>query len=878
MTDSIKKRKEIITEMEDLPYGDGVMVLPNAALVREIQKHHMVECMTLDTLAEKIFAMIEEYKDYRLISSKTQEFIIKHLLGTYGDVLKYFLPLKDKQGFAKELLGLFTELRRCGVRDAVELQQSLEAWGDNDAKDNDIKGNNVKEKHVNVPSNKNADVCQFFSLYVEYLKKHNLYDLEGRYMLVLEALRENRVELPYKKIRMSDFDILNPLEEEFAHKLGLCNTGEYDVPGEVKLDLPQWQKTEFRYYASHRDEIVGIYQEIKDKVQRGAQYGEFLIVVNRLQDFPGARHLADKMGIPVTAPRTDKVSQHPIMKLMHEKLGTGSKVEEFVANLQKFLGDDNTRKEFGAKYAKQEIDLLELKNYLAVTSKLQQILQGLRETAKACDFMNENLTAEKFWEYLEDATENESYTIMQGDENGVMLTTFVSAVGFPHKYLYVAGLNEEEFPQKFRENWIYSDAERKCFRFSMGIGLPVAMAHYQEALYMFSRMLIMGQEEVVFSYAKADSMDKSTYVDMLKRQLCKDGQEITEQDLRAGNYHRVINIVEDATMLQELAKVDELRQDEASVFNGNLTMDFGDKPIEMNCSKLKTFADCPFKYLVQEIWHLDLSYDSDAAIDSLDQGNFVHKVIARYFEEVQPNEVPDEKEALLKICAEEVQALLSDEKKKYKDYVGNDKKLFDSEIKELTEKILEWYGKDKSERKVTMRSFANEKAFGKNEEGGIELFTGLDHRVLFNGRIDHIDEITMEDKSKRYYVTDYKIGTVPGGECNVQVPIYIRALALEHPDCLIGGSYFGFKNMKRGGYYPDRYTPLKGMIDKEDDKRTKKSEPTYREIFKERENNATFYDNVRTKLNELIGGKFSPKSGNCDYCPLNSICRKVEVK
>jgi len=857
MTDSIKRREEIIAEMEGLPYGDGVILLPNAALVREVRKQHMVECMTLDTLAEKMFAKIKDYKDYSAISRKTQEFIIRHLLGKYGDALHYFYPLKDKQGFAKELLGLFTEMRRCGVRDAEELKKSLEVWQKNDK---------------NAPLIKNADVCQFFSLYVGYLKQKNLYDLEGRYMLVIEALNQNRVEIPYKKIRISDFDILNPLEEEFACKLGLCNLGEYAIPGEVQFDLPQWQHTEFRYYASHRDEIVGIYQQIMDKVQKGARYGEFLVVVNRLQDFPGARHLADQLGIPVTIPRTDKVSQHPLMKILREKFGTGSKVEEFVANLQEFLGDENMRKELGTWYANQQIDLLELKNYFAVTSKLQQILQGMQETSRACEFMNENLTAEKFWEYLEDAVENESYTIMQGDEQGVMLTTFVSAVGFPHKYLYVAGLNEEEFPQKFRENWIYSDVERKSFRFSMGIELPVAMVHYREALYMFFRMLTMGQEEAVFSWTKADSMDKSTYVDMLEQQLTKVGQKIIKQDLRAGNYHSVINVTEDKAMLQELAGVNALRQDGASVFNGNLTMNWGDDPIEMNSSKLKTYADCPFKYLVENIWNLKVSYDADAAIESLDQGNFIHNIIARYFEEAQ-GRVADEKVALLKICEEEALALLADESKKYKDYLGNDRKLFDSEIKELTEKILEWYISDKSERRPQMRSFANEMSFG-----GIELFTGLDHRVLFNGRIDHIDEITMGDGSKRYYVTDYKIGSVPNGDSNVQVPIYIKALALEHPDCLIGGSYFGFKDMGRAAYYPDGRTALKNMIDNEDDKRTKKSDPTYREKFRDKEVKFGLEDKVRTKLNALIGGKFAPeKSKKCDYCSLSSICRKGEV-
>ena len=858
MSSVINVREEKIALIEGLPYGKGALILPNAALQREIQKRHMVECLTMDTLAEKLFDTIGEYKGYRALSNRAQEFIIRHLLDKYGDALLYFAPLKDKKGFARELLALFTEFRRAGIWDGEDLKKCLDKWQENDE---------------DAPRQKNSDICQFFHLYIRYLQEKNLYDLEGRYMLVIEALKQGRVQVPYEKLVMSDFDLLNPLEEELAFRLGLCNRGEYGVPEKVEFVLPK--KTEFRYYASHQDEIVGIYQEIGEKVRSGAKYGDFLIVVNRLQDFPGARHLADRLGIPVTIPRTDKVSQHPIMQGLEENLGSGATVAEYVANLQNYLQNEDAKKALGRQYVKGTIDLVELKNYFAVAARLGQVLQGLVETARVCPFMDENLTGGKFWQYLEDALENESYTITQGDEDGVMLTTFVSAIGFPHKYLYVAGLNEEEFPSKFRENWIYSDRERKCFRSDMGIELPVVMTHYREAGYLFAKMLAMGQEEVYFSWTRADNMDRSAYVDMLEQKLQQEGQQVAEKDLRAGNYHRVLNITEDEALLRDLSRCDEERSRPDSSFNGYIGMDWGSEPIRMNSSKLKTYVECPFRYLVQYIWNREISYDAETAIDSLDKGNFVHRVIARYFDELQPQGLANEQEGLLRICAAEAQALLQDDEKRYKDYRGKELKLFEEEIRELTEKLVEWYHYEKGERQANMQNLANEKPFGNNREGGVELFAGLPHKVVFAGRIDHIDEIRMQDGSRRYYVTDYKTGALPGGEANVQIPIYIQALALEHPDALIGGSYFGFKEMVREKFYPAPRTKLQDLCVKKDDYRSKKKDFSFAEKFREQEKKFDLDGKVRPKLEELIKGNFAPGGKNiCRYCPIKSVCRK----
>ena len=201
------EREDYCGKLQNQEYGKSILVLPNCTLIEEVEKKYNVCCMSMDTLARKILNQIKEYKEYDIINRRRQELLVGKLIEKHKDELAYFAAVLDKPGFVKAMTTLMSQLSRSGLT-KEEVAGFLQCWEDSDP---------LQDKVIQVKA--------FYEHYLNTLESfrvngRKVFDIEGQYRLAIEALREEKLELPWNKIYFSDFYTFDMLQLEFINKLG----------------------------------------------------------------------------------------------------------------------------------------------------------------------------------------------------------------------------------------------------------------------------------------------------------------------------------------------------------------------------------------------------------------------------------------------------------------------------------------------------------------------------------------------------------------------------------------------------------------------------------------------------------------------------------
>ena len=72
-------RNSFAEQLEKLPFGEGVLVLPNRLLTDDVKRRYNVEVIGLDTLANKLLNS-NGYVDFDEISRRSQELIVQDII------------------------------------------------------------------------------------------------------------------------------------------------------------------------------------------------------------------------------------------------------------------------------------------------------------------------------------------------------------------------------------------------------------------------------------------------------------------------------------------------------------------------------------------------------------------------------------------------------------------------------------------------------------------------------------------------------------------------------------------------------------------------------------------------------------------------------
>lgn len=340
-------RDEFCEELQKLPAGAGVMVLPTGLLQEEVKQKYNLPCSGFDTMATKIINL-NGYVHLQEVNRNCQELYIGNILQYYAEQgqFTYFAQLKDKQGFVKHMTSLLGQMARSGAT-VEEVVNALHSWGRSGAA-------GLKDK----------EIALVYKGYRQMLQMDDMFDLEGKYRLALKILKEQaKPRVPWSYVYISDFATLDALQLEFLlalaeHcevKVGICYNSAQSVfetskrtverlasasKPEVRAgraprrtvalqhlvdnigkDLPlkasvQAQELELREYKDQRKEIEGVLAEIKENVLAGAKLSDFAVAVRNLNDYTGLRRFADRLGLPVNLPEAMALAAQPLTELL----------------------------------------------------------------------------------------------------------------------------------------------------------------------------------------------------------------------------------------------------------------------------------------------------------------------------------------------------------------------------------------------------------------------------------------------------------------------------------------------------------------------------------------------------------------------------------
>lgn len=274
-------RHKFAEELARLPFGEGVLVLPNRLLTDEVKSKYNVETIGLDTLANKLLNL-NGYVNFDEISRRSQELIVQDIIEYMildeqekeasrlhkldkDKPLRYFSLLADKPGFVKAMASLVSQLARSGAT-RKEIVDTLAAWKDADNKDG-------KERE-GIYGDKDAGVRNVYLLYRQLLKDNKWYDLEGKYRLALRILlsEKKKPNLIWRKLYFSDYYSFDRLQIEFIRALALHCEVKVAMVYEGGALPPEREK----YFAATKDSYESILQGFK---QRSAEDDEALPVL-----------------------------------------------------------------------------------------------------------------------------------------------------------------------------------------------------------------------------------------------------------------------------------------------------------------------------------------------------------------------------------------------------------------------------------------------------------------------------------------------------------------------------------------------------------------------------------------------------------------------
>lgn len=381
-------RKIFVRELEQLPFGEGVLVLPNRLLMDEVKQSSSVLCMGLDTLANKLLNL-NGYVDFKEISRRSQELIVEDLI-TYMEgnkslerldkkPLSYFGVLAKKVGFVKAMTSLIDQIA-CSGATREQLINSLKAWD--------------REPYL---KEKDEGVANVYLLYRQYLENNKWFDLAGKYRLALETLAKKQCKVPWKKVYVSDFYSLDKLQIEFLQKLAQrCEVtvgmmyeldrensaerekifaasmatyqsflngatsvetaeacvgrkvvfhelvltdkelGQKELPEDIaqlrnlgkKAELVCAQHVHTYEFTGREKEMRWVLADVKARMLAGVEASELVVAVRDLNTYSGLRLLADEYGIPVSLPKTTTLAVQPLAELVSLLLAAVSNTHE----------------------------------------------------------------------------------------------------------------------------------------------------------------------------------------------------------------------------------------------------------------------------------------------------------------------------------------------------------------------------------------------------------------------------------------------------------------------------------------------------------------------------------------------------------------------
>lgn len=568
-----------------------------------------------------------------------------------------------------------------------------------------------------------------------------------------------------------------------------------------------------------------------------------------------------------------------------EELSKVQGINECCDYLEELFIEWNLQQKYGELYKNANLNFKQFKILSKVIKSAENIIKEIRKIYQISNKSILNDVLNEFYDVWEKIAMKEQINVVKGERNGVNVISAVKAPGILYKHVYLLGVNIASFPLFKNENWVYNETEKSEFRVLGLVDLKTTPILLSEDRYLFAAIIATATETINISFVKNDQTSASIYMNEL---LAFFEENIDNIEFKNSTIDDCCSSIELAEFLAgknnlsekekewltlytdksffDVSKIDKIRFDENSEFNGRLTQAIPSR--KFSASALEMYAQCPFRYLASKVWNVDdkgyLEEDMDASI----KGSIYHKALQLFFDKHKKENISKLNLEELKLeIIENFDDVFLNKEFKNKIYKNVFTDYYKAKMKDNLLKVLQKEYEYQQEIGLNLYPIANEWSFGTDTDN--EFSIAIDgEKTEFVGYIDRIDQC-----GSKYIVTDYKKNNYKTKSdlkdgTSIQMPLYMMAVnklfTKDSEAVVIGGGYFSIEQGKRGGgCWNNDYKADLPWIKKADAE-------SFEELFDIGKRNI---ENIVRKINSL---KFNVEPvGECPpYCPFSDICRK----
>jgi ATP-dependent helicase/nuclease subunit B len=422
---------------------------------------------------------------------------------------------------------------------------------------------------------------------------------------------------------------------------------------------------------------------------------------------------------------------------------------------------------------------------------------------------------------------------------GIYCGDLMDARGLQFDGLILLGLVDGEFPASRVENALFRNKQKRALNQKAGAQLfAESGADLAEEKFLLYLLTSRVSQRLLITYPEANHRGRALPVSSFIDELLSIGQKtgavaweiiptsqiIPESEAIASTGDLLQVILsgkaenQSAAILAKLADQTQLtdaldrRNTEqsrllgAGIYNGVCPADrsypdFLKTPV--TATKLQRYIDCPFAYLCDQIWRINVPDEPQIGLDPLATGILIHKTLEAFvkkFQETAARPWPDFLAAVDDVFLDNLIAGIAAYFRPQMNFVPGMlwEQIF-SDLRNGLKKFIE------TERQFGATGFApvkTEQQFTLQDE---ELIIGENPaiQVVLKGKVDRIDQ---DANGGRFLVIDYKrsggtIMDIVKGVQNgrqFQIPLYLLMVAADSPSVKIGGAfYYSFNDGKR---------------------------------------------------------------------------------
>ncbi|MBQ2686907.1 MAG: PD-(D/E)XK nuclease family protein [Clostridia bacterium] len=367
------------------------------------------------------------------------------------------------------------------------------------------------------------------------------------------------------------------------------------------------------------------------------------------------------------------------------------------------------------------------------------------------------------------------------------------------KYVYVLGLKDGEFPLSVSQSGILNENERAELA-DLGLtSFDDGDDEYCNELLYFYKSLSLAKNEIYLVYGiSKEGENESVLVDSVG-ELFDSVTRIKYSDIpELDKTYGYFSILEYVAKNRDAKLIDALKESgryfladslscsltaENDRISEELALEFHKKNMKLSQSKVELYVKCPFAFHCRYILGLDEGRSGE--FESVDVGNFVHKILEIYFSRYSESFRSFDDEKIKSFCEEIVDDFVyelwnKDTTSRINGLVKRLKKLSVMLIKNITE---EFENSDFVPAFFEMPIGYPENSKEYSDAAVYDLPDGA--KAVISGKVDRID-VYRKGKDAYIRVVDYKTGVkefslkdVEEG-INMQMLIYLFALSSEN--------------------------------------------------------------------------------------------------